>query len=117
MQPPKYSGDKNFEALLSSLDIERTIDDIKALVLGVVAALEMVPPSQLMAVILEKGTKDEIQFKNEDEAMQFYNNVMGLWNEMAAVCNAEKSFKLRKINPNISKPDILWKEVSRLFFS
>jgi hypothetical protein len=94
MSVPNYKGDAAFQKILSEMEFDKDVYSIKAFVAGYVWGLEMVPPSHVIEELLLKDTEDEVQMKDEKQAMSFYGSLMGLWNEIASQ-NKDVIYKFR----------------------
>ena len=84
MNVPSYNSDADFQRVLTEIGIELDVFTVKAMVAGYVWGLELIQPSHVIDELLLKGTDEEIVLKDKNQAMNFYGNVMGLWNEIAS---------------------------------
>ena len=82
--PQQYRGDKEFQKLLDTLGVGMEIFEIKAYLLGVLLGPENVPPSYVLEEILLHDTDDQIVFKDQEQAQDFYSHFFSLWNYLAS---------------------------------
>ena len=79
---PQYPGDVIAADLLARLDSHHSLNEIKALLGGVLLGHAQVPPSVVLDEI-EFGAIDQPHFKDIEQAQSFMSMFMGLWNEIA----------------------------------
>lgn len=79
----KYSGDENFQKLLKTIESKFTVESLKLQIVGALLAVDMVQPSILIDNILNPNGDDEIEgFQSEGQARYFYQEFLGLWNQL-----------------------------------
>lgn len=78
-----YRGDKEFQKLITQLGITMELHEIKAYLLGIMLGPQNVPPSYILQEILLHDTEDQIIFKNQEQAEEFYSQFFSLWNHLA----------------------------------
>ena len=113
MNPPKYPGDIEFQKVLNEMEFNQDIYSVKSFVAGYVWGIDLIQPSTLIERLLGKGTEDEIALENEDQLLQFYGGIMGLWNEFASQ-NKKVVNSLRPLPRITDEKDVLLLFLSEL---
>jgi SEC-C motif len=89
-----YSGDERFQRLLKTLGSIWSIEEVKCLLVGSFLAVDMVQPSALAEQITQDIDGESEDFVTEGQAMYFYRELFGLYNELSEYQN--KLFEIPK---------------------
>ncbi len=95
-----YSGDERFQKLLKSLGSIFNIDELKLNIVGTQLAIDVVQPTSVASDVLTNIDDKEIDFDTDGQALYFYREFFGLWNELSKFQNElfELPDPLRKLN-------------------
>lgn len=90
-----YCGDEKFSKTLASVGSPFSIAEVKAYIMGVIAATQLAP-MQVVHDHLFGGTAPK--FGNKSQADDFFANLTGLWNNMADHQNVDNPFRFSNLN-------------------
>ncbi len=91
-----YSGDANFQKVLKSLGATNNVDEVKCLLVGLFLAVDLVQPSKVASEITEDAEEEDGGFQTDGQALYFYREFFGLWNELSKYQN--EIFPLPKLD-------------------
>ena len=78
--PAQYQGDEWMSERLKKLGFLRSLHEVYGILHGCMAAPQMTMPSQYLSYVFGE---DSASFETEDEANEFVDNLMALWNRIA----------------------------------
>ena len=88
----QYSGDENFQKLLKSLGATMNVDELKCSALGFILGIDFIQPIEFVNRIIEEASEEGGGIQSEGQALYFYRELFGLWNELTGYQN--KFFQL-----------------------
>ncbi len=79
-----YLGDDTLRSLLEEIEAPISVFEVKAIILGAINNVALIPPSGVIEAIVGNPKEDEdaIEFKDQDQAMRFYGQIFSCWNSM-----------------------------------
>lgn len=98
-----YAGDIEFSKILGELRIPYTLGEVKAYLMGTIAATHHAP---MQAVLDHIYGGQEIVYENKEQAEEFYSNLMGLWNQLTAHQFPDKPFRFTPLGMPANPRDI-----------
>jgi len=98
-----YLGDIEFSGILQELGVSLSLGEIKACLMGTIAAKNTTPMQITWAHIFSGR---EIEWENENQMNTFTKNLMGLWNELAQHQNSGNPFYFSPLKKMASPQDV-----------
>jgi dsDNA-binding SOS-regulon protein len=107
-----YLGDDSLKCLLKEIGTSLSVYEVKAMILGAINNVELVPPSQIIDAISKHSvneSQEEISYANKDQAMRFYGQLLSCWNSL---CQSEGAPKIFSPMPKNIDRDELFRVVA-----
>ncbi|OFZ10841.1 MAG: hypothetical protein A2Z20_03780 [Bdellovibrionales bacterium RBG_16_40_8] len=82
-----YSGDAKFQKVLKSLGATTNVDELKCMLVGSFLAVDLIQPSKIASQITEDADEESGGFQTDGQALYFYREFFGLWNELSKYQN------------------------------
>jgi len=88
-----YLGDQCLVGLLDEIGSQYSVYELKAFTMGVLMGITPFHPSRIVEIII---SKDQIIFKNQDQAERFLSQFLALWNLLLVAPRAPEIFSTLK---------------------